>query len=73
MNVRLFARGMLVHAVTRVYFPDEAANETDPVLASVERARRPSLVARPVPSEGTPRYLFDIRLQGEDETVFFDV
>jgi protocatechuate 3,4-dioxygenase alpha subunit len=57
--------------VTRVYFADEAtANEADPVLATmVEPERRPTLVAMPT-DDG---YRFDIRLQGEGETVFLAI
>jgi protocatechuate 3,4-dioxygenase alpha subunit len=67
----VFARGLLKRAVTRVYFPDEeAANERDPVLAAIEdRAARVTLIAR-VADGG---YELDIRLQGDGETVFFDV
>jgi protocatechuate 3,4-dioxygenase alpha subunit len=71
INVRLFARGLLLHLVTRVYFEDEPGNDRDPVLARVEEGRRPTLVARRDPL-GTG-YLFDLRLQGEGETVFFDL
>jgi len=71
--VNVFARGMLIHATTRLYFDDEAAaNELDPVLSSLpEPARRPTLLAS---SEGgsVPLYRFDIHLQGENETIFFD-
>jgi protocatechuate 3,4-dioxygenase, alpha subunit len=68
--VSVFARGLLDRVVTRIYFDDEAdANGADAVLAQVDRARRPTLVARTT-SEG---YRFDLRLQGDDETVFFDV
>jgi protocatechuate 3,4-dioxygenase alpha subunit len=57
--------------VTRIYFPDEqAANAADPVLSSIDPGRRATLIAEPQP-EGELR--FDIRLQGEGETVFFDV
>lgn len=64
------ARGLLLHLHTRVYFPDEtAANEADPVLAAVPAARRHTLIAKP--DNGGLR--FDIRLQGPEETVFFDV
>lgn len=66
----VFARGMLRRVVTRVYFPDESeANATDPLLESVEEARRPTLVATP---EGSG-YRFDVRFHGDDETVFLDV
>jgi len=70
LNVTVFARGLLRHLVTRIYFPDEPeANAGDPVLAEVDPARRATLVA--APDGGKLR--FDIRLQGEGETVFFDV
>lgn len=66
----VFARGMLQRVVTRIYFADEPdANRADPVLASVPEARRATLLAEPVAGG----YHFDVRLQGEGETVFFDV
>jgi protocatechuate 3,4-dioxygenase, alpha subunit len=68
--VSVFARGMLHRLVTRIYFADEeAANELDPVFAAVPAARRHTLLARPAGGD----YRFDIRLQGEEETVFFAV
>lgn len=71
LNVSVFARGLLDRVVTRMYFPDErAANAADPVLLSVEPARRSTLIAIGEP-EGHLR--FDIRLQGDRETVFFDL
>ena len=74
VNVILFMRGMLNHLYTRIYFADEAAaNARDPVLASVDEARRHTLIAA---RETTPRgvvYRLDLRVQGPDETVFFDV
>jgi protocatechuate 3,4-dioxygenase alpha subunit len=74
LNVTVFARGMLLHAMTRLYFADEAANEIDPVLNSIEdTARRGTLIAeRSEAGGGPPVYRFDIHLQGADETVFFD-
>ncbi len=67
------ARGMLSHAFTRFYFSDEAeANAADPVLAAVEDARRPTLVAVRDETPGGPVYRLDIVLQGDNETVFFD-
>jgi protocatechuate 3,4-dioxygenase alpha subunit len=70
LNVTIFARGLLKHLLTRVYFPDEAAsNAADPVLRLVEEDRRQTLVAR---EEGGV-LLFDIHLQGPAETVFFAV
>jgi protocatechuate 3,4-dioxygenase, alpha subunit len=74
LDVSVFARGLLDRAVTRIYFADEAeANATDPVLSSVtDPERRASLLATPDP--GRPgEFRFDIHLQGEGETVFFDV
>ena len=70
ITVSVFARGLLKRLVTRVYFPDEeAANAADPVLRSIEdAASRASLVARD--EGGTLR--FDIRLQGEGQTAFFE-
>ena len=68
--ISVFARGMLHRCVTRLYFGDEEqANAADPVLARVPQARRSTLIATPV-SGG---YAFDIRLQGQDETVFFAI
>ena len=70
LDVSLFARGLLQRVVTRIYFGDETvANGEDPVLLSVDASRRQTLVA--APAEGG--YLFDIHLQGPDETVFFTV
>lgn len=70
VDVSLFARGLLDRVVTRIYFADEAgANDSDPVLASLPEHRRGTLVAPPT-RDG---YRFDIRLQGEAETVFFDL
>jgi protocatechuate 3,4-dioxygenase alpha subunit len=65
--VAVFARGLLKQVATRLYFPDEPANEDDPVLAALDPTRRETLVARA--EDGTLR--FDIRLQGDGETVFF--
>lgn len=74
INVTVFARGMLVHAFTRIYFGDEQANAADPVLSSIKnKARRKTLVAAREDRNGKTVYRFDIRLQGENETVFFDM
>jgi protocatechuate 3,4-dioxygenase, alpha subunit len=74
INVTVFARGMLVHAFTRIYFADEPANDTDSVLASIrDKLRRRTLIAAREERNGKPIYRFDIRLQGENETVFFDM
>jgi protocatechuate 3,4-dioxygenase alpha subunit len=71
INVRVFARGMLIHAVSRLYFSDESANETDPLLNSVDPGRRHTLVASLEESDDLPSYRYDIHLQGDSETVFF--
>jgi protocatechuate 3,4-dioxygenase alpha subunit len=69
LDVSVFARGLLTRLVTRVYFPEESeANDADPVLQSLSPADRTTLVA--VREDGGLR--FDIHLQGERETVFFD-
>ncbi len=72
INMHVFARGMLVHALTRVYFPDEPGNAEDPALNAVDPARKETLIATREQSEGPPVYRFNIRMQGEDETVFFN-
>jgi protocatechuate 3,4-dioxygenase, alpha subunit len=70
VDVSVFARGMLNRCVTRIYFADEPmANAADPVLANVPAGRRGTLVAQPQDNG----YRFDIRLQGEAETVFFAI
>jgi len=71
--VNVFSRGVLKQMVTRIYFSDEAANGSDPILALVPPDRRPTLIATRETSGGEPKYRFDIRLQGEGETVFFEV
>jgi protocatechuate 3,4-dioxygenase alpha subunit len=75
LNVILGARGLPRLAFTRIYFAGDPALERDPVLACVPEARRATLLARSVP-EAAPgasaRYQFDIYLQGERETVFFE-
>lgn len=69
IDVAVFSRGLLNHLVTRIYFPDAPENATDPVLAAVDADRRDTLIA--TATDGG--YRFDIRLQGDGETVFFDV
>ncbi|WP_020666713.1 protocatechuate 3,4-dioxygenase subunit alpha [Amycolatopsis nigrescens] len=66
IDVSVFARGLLSRVVTRIYFADDPE---DPVLASVPEERRGTLIATPA-DDG---YRFDVRLQGDGETVFFDV
>ncbi|MFC2970975.1 protocatechuate 3,4-dioxygenase subunit alpha [Azotobacter bryophylli] len=74
INVSLFARGINIQLQTRLYFDDEAqANAADPVLNLIEQPeRRQTLVARRCEVDGRTAYRFDIRIQGEGETVFFD-
>jgi protocatechuate 3,4-dioxygenase alpha subunit len=69
IDVSVFSRGLLDRLVTRIYFPDAEENATDPVLGAVDPARRATLIA----TETDGGYRFDIRLQGDGETVFFDV
>ena len=74
INVCVTMRGLLVHTFTRIYFDDEAAaNARDAVLASVPEARRGTLVAKRSVDGCGVGYRFDIRMQGEAETVFFDL
>jgi protocatechuate 3,4-dioxygenase, alpha subunit len=79
INLCLFARGLLRHLHTRVYFADDPRLAQDPVLALVPEARRSTLVAasadvpHPTSDLRPPTYTFDIHLQGLHETVFFDV
>ncbi len=68
LEVTVFARGLLRHLATRMYFPGEPSNASDPAL-ELAGPRRQTLVARD--QDGVLR--FDIRLQGDDETVFFEL
>jgi len=71
INVLILMRGMLKQLNTRVYFPSDPANADDAVLQSVPAPRRDTLIAQPV--AGKPGALtWDVRLQGEGETVFFE-
>ena len=73
INVMLFARGLLHHLVTRIYFPGEPLNLSDPVLRAVPTERRSTLIAEEFRSSNERHYQFDIVLQGDSETVFFDI
>ncbi|HEX4985049.1 MAG TPA: protocatechuate 3,4-dioxygenase subunit alpha [Burkholderiales bacterium] len=66
--VAVFMRGLLIHLLTRIYFPGEASNADDPVLKSVPSSRRATLVAKS--SGGGLEW--NVILQGRDETAFFD-
>ena len=72
INVIVLARGLLKQLCTRVYFAGEPMNANDPVLALVPEERRGTLLAKPVPGS-TGAWAIEIRLQGDRETVFFDV
>jgi protocatechuate 3,4-dioxygenase alpha subunit len=66
----VFARGLMHHLFTRAYFPQtDGTARPDAFLESVAAERRPTLVALP---DGPSSYRFDIRLQGDGETVFID-
>ena len=66
--VAVFMRGLLIHLVTRVYFPEDGANATDPVLNLVPAMRRPTLIAK----QSADGLEWNVILQGDNETVFFD-
>ena len=72
LNVTVFARGLLAHLRTRVYFDGDPALAEDPVLSLVPEGRRDTLLARRDSSRSS-QWNFTIRLQGENETVFFDL
>jgi len=75
INLWIVARGINIGLNTRMYFSDEAeANAKDPVINLIEwEVRRKTLIAQRQVRDGRVVYRFDIRLQGDDETVFFDV
>ncbi len=71
LALTIFARGLLFHLSTRVYFAGDPGNEDDPVLGLIEdSARRATLLAREVAAGA---WHIDICLQGEAETVFFEI
>jgi protocatechuate 3,4-dioxygenase, alpha subunit len=73
LSLAVFARGLMNHLLTRIYFDDEPSTESDPILRLVPEARRTTLIARRASDENlTPTYRFDIVLQGAGETAFFD-
>jgi protocatechuate 3,4-dioxygenase alpha subunit len=73
VNVHVFARGLLDHLRTRLYFEDEPANNDDLLLQLVGPDRSPTLMGKRSMRDGNAVYRFDIVLQGADETVFFEV
>jgi protocatechuate 3,4-dioxygenase alpha subunit len=72
LEVSVFGRGVLKRLATRIYFAGDPANEEDPVLALVPKARRKTLMAQPIAGE-PGAWRFDVHLSGSRETVFFDV
>jgi protocatechuate 3,4-dioxygenase, alpha subunit len=68
MLVLVFARGLLRHLISRVYFEGEPENESDPVLLAVPPERRRTLIAQ---RDGHKSFRWNVILQGPDETVFF--
>jgi protocatechuate 3,4-dioxygenase alpha subunit len=77
INIAIFGRGLLKQLTTRLYFADQKeANESDPVLSAIDDpAARKTLLAEKVaaPAGAIPTYRFDIILQGDGETVFFEI
>lgn len=71
--VAVYSRGMLRQVYTRIYFEGEEANVNDPILALVPEDRRGTLIAHKESKGGQTVYRFDIRIQGDNETVFFEV
>lgn len=72
LSLLIFARGINIHLHTRVYFPeDAAAHAHDPALTRIEQAARRKTLLAEKARDGL--YRFTIRLQGEGETVFFDM
>jgi protocatechuate 3,4-dioxygenase alpha subunit len=69
--VAIHMRGILTHLFTRIYFSDEAANAEDPILKLVPADRRETLIAKR--DAARPLYRIDFRIQGDRETVFFDI
>ena len=75
MSFWIVARGINLGLHTRLYFGDETeANAADPLLNRIpEPARRATLIAPRGERDGMPVFTFDLRLQGENETVFLDI
>ncbi len=71
LEISVFMRGLLKRLVTRIYFPGDRLNGTDPVLALVEPKRRDTLIAKATGGE-IELLNWDVVLQGPNETVFFD-
>ena len=73
INVIVFMRGLLTHAFTRIYFSDEKeANSIDPAFNAISPERRRTLLAEKIHVGDKIEYHFDIYMQGDNETVFFE-
>lgn len=70
LEVSVFMRGLLIRLTTRVYFPGEPLNATDPILHLVPASRRGTLIAQ---KKDSHLLHWDVLMQGDDETVFFDI
>ena len=74
ISVIVFMRGLMMHGYTRLYFSDEAeANQRDIVLSQIPEDRKQTLVAQRTDTEGQNEYSFNIHMQGDEETLFFDI
>ncbi len=71
--VAVFGRGLLNHLFTRIYFADDPATAADPILLRVPEERRGTLLARREDAGATVLYRIELVLQGEGETVFFNL
>jgi protocatechuate 3,4-dioxygenase, alpha subunit len=70
LAIRVLGRGILTQYVTRLYFADDPDAASDPILQMVPSDRRRTLMAQPM---ANGEYSFDVVVQGENETVFFDI
>jgi protocatechuate 3,4-dioxygenase, alpha subunit len=71
LSVSLMMRGLLRRLTTRIYFPNEPLNATDPILRLVDPLRQKTLLLTPQP-DARQHFLWNVHLQGDDETVFFE-
>lgn len=72
VSLTIFGRGLLNHVFTRLYFADDPATASDPVLQYVPEERRATLLAQRASGEDTPSYTLDIILQGSGQTAFLN-
>jgi protocatechuate 3,4-dioxygenase, alpha subunit len=70
LEISIFMRGLLKQLVSRIYFPGDSANSSDPILNLIDPTRRETLIAR---AESNNSLRWDVILQGKGETVFFDI